>query len=231
MSSAPISRLASLRNAFLTGLVLLAPLAVTWAVFSWLVEAVGGRFRPLFFFYLPERLREHPSLEILWNILATVLVVSVVTLLGHISRYFIGRYFGHLAERAVLSIPGVNTVYNTVKQIVGTFSAQNRNIFSKVVMVEFPREGAWTIGFLTDRARGETQAKLPEESWSVFVPTTPNPTSGFLIMVPKQRIVELEMSVGDGMKLIISGGAVAPPWTGPLEKSDTPGQRQPSLTP
>ena len=110
MSSPPISRLATLRNAFLTGLVLLAPLAVTWAVFSWLVEAVGGRFRPLFFFYLPERLREHPSLEILWNVLATLLVVSVVTLLGHVSRYFIGRYFGHLAERAVLSIPGVNTV-------------------------------------------------------------------------------------------------------------------------
>jgi len=219
MSSAPISRLASLRNAFLTGLVLLAPLAVTWVVFSWLVEAVGGRFRPLFFFFLPDHLREHPSLEILWNVLATLLVVSVVTLLGHVSRFFLGRYFGHLAERAVQSIPGVNTVYNTVKQIVGTFSSQNRNIFSKVVMVEFPREGVWTIGFLTDRARGETQAKLPEEAWSVFVPTTPNPTSGFLIMVPRNRIVDLDMSVGDGMKLIISGGAVVPPWTQPSEKS------------
>jgi len=210
--SAPVSRLTSLRNAFLTGLVLLAPLAVTWMVFSWLLESVGGRFRPYFFFYLPERLRDHPSLELGWNLLATVLVIGAVTLLGTVSRYVLGRFFGQLAERAVQTIPGVSSVYNTVKQIVGTFSSQNRNIFSKVVLVEFPRENAWTVGFLTDRARGEPQAKLPDEVWSVFVPTTPNPTGGFLIMLPKDRIVELEMSVGDGMKLVISGGAVVPPW-------------------
>ncbi|HRE82464.1 MAG TPA: DUF502 domain-containing protein [Opitutaceae bacterium] len=211
--SAPVSRLTSLRNAFLTGLVLLAPLAVTWMVFSWLVESVGGRFRPYFFFFLPENLRDNPSLELIWNLLATVVVVVVVTLLGTISRYVLGRFFGQLTERAVQSIPGVSSVYNTVKQIVGTFSSQNRNVFSKVVLVEFPREGAWAVGFLTDRVRGEPQAKLPSDLWSVFVPTTPNPTGGFLIMVPRGKIIELEMSVGDGMKLVISGGVVVPPWT------------------
>lgn len=229
MSSSPISRLASVRNAFLTGLVLLAPLAVTWMVFSWLVESVGGRFRPLFFFYVPQQLRDRPSLELLWNILATLLVVGIVILLGHISRYVLGRFFGQLAERAVQRIPGVNLVYNTVKQIVGTFSAQNRNIFSKVVLVEFPREGAWTVGFLTDRMRGEPQARLPEEVWSVFVPTTPNPTGGFLIMVPKHRIVELDMSVGDGMKLIISGGAVVPPWTSAPQSTPSGERGEPTL--
>jgi len=181
-------------------------------VFSWLLESVGGRFRPYFFFYLPERLRDHPSLELGWNLLATVLVIGAVTLLGTISRYFLGRFFGQLAERAVQTIPGVSSVYKTVKQIVGTFSAQNRNIFTKVVLVEFPRESAWTVGFLTGRTRGEPQAKLPGDVWSVYVPTTPNPTGGFLIMLPKDKIVELEMSVGDGMKLVISGGAVVPPW-------------------
>ncbi len=231
MSSLPISRLASLRNAFLTGLVLLAPLTVTWVVFSWLVEAVGGRFRPLFFFFVPQELSERPGLELLWNVLATLLVLCIVTLLGLISRYFLGRFFGHLAERAVQSIPGVNFVYNTVKQIVGTFSAQNRNIFSKVVLVEFPREGSWTIGFLTDRMRGEPQSRLQEEVWSVFVPTTPNPTSGFLIMVPKDRIVELSMSVGDGMKLIISGGAVVPPWTDSPSATQSGERGEPTLVP
>jgi uncharacterized membrane protein len=206
------SRLASLRNAFLTGLALLAPLAVTWIVFSWLVDAVGGRFRPFFFFFVPEALRDNPNLELLWNILASVLVVVIVTLLGYVSRYVLGRVLGQVAERVVRRIPGVSVVYNTVKQIVETFSIQKRNVFSKVVLVEFPRKGLWSVGFLTNRAQGEPQARTVEEVWTVFVPTTPNPTSGFLVLVPKKDIVELEMAVSDAMKMVISGGTLIPSW-------------------
>jgi uncharacterized membrane protein len=204
------SRLASLRNAFLTGLALLAPLAVTWIVFSWLVDAVGGRFRPLFFFFVPEGLRDNPNLEVLWNILASILVLVIVTLLGYVSRYVIGRFLGKIAERLVQQIPGVSAVYNTVKQIVETFSLQNRSMFSKVVLVEFPRKGLWSIGFLTNRTQGEAQARTVEEVWTVFVPTTPNPTTGFLILVPKNDLVELSMAVTDAMKMIISGGTLVP---------------------
>lgn len=204
------STLTSLRNSFLTGLALLAPLAVTYIVFAWLVEAVGGTFRPLFFFGLPEALREHPTLLIAWNVLSTLLVLILVTLLGYVSRYVLGRFFGQIAERFVLSIPGVNVVYTTVKQVVATFSAQNRNVFSKVVMIEFPRQGLWSIGFLTNRSVGEPAQRAERELWTVFVPTTPNPTSGFLVMVPREEVTELEMSVGDGMKMVISGGAVTP---------------------
>ncbi|MFO1448544.1 MAG: DUF502 domain-containing protein [Opitutaceae bacterium] len=210
------SRLTKLRNAFLTGLALLAPLAVTFIVFSWLVDAIGGRFRPFFFFALPDTLRDHPSLSIVWNVLATLLVLCLVTLFGYVSRYVLGRFFGQLLERFVQSIPGVNAVYNTVKQIVGTFSAQNRNLFSKVVLIEFPRKGTWSLAFLTNRTQGEPQLKTAQEVWTVFVPTTPNPTSGFLIMLPRHEIMELDMSVGDGMKMIISGGAVVPPWPSPV---------------
>ena len=206
------TRLASFRNAFVTGLLLLAPIAVTWLVFSWLVEKVGGGFRDVFFFYVPRTLRDAPTLGVVWDILSTLIVIVLVTTLGYVSRLFLGRYFGGAAERFIVGIPGIGTVYNTVKQIVDTFSTQNRNLFSKVVLVEFPRPGAYAIAFLTNKAQGEPQAKTEAEVWTLFVPTTPNPTSGFLIMVPKSQIIELEMSVGDGMKMVISGGSVVPPW-------------------
>lgn len=216
------SRFVSLRNAFLSGLLLLAPLAVTAWVFSKILSLVGGTFRPIFFFFIPDSLRAHPSLGLVWDILATLLVIVFITALGYLSRYVFGQYFGGLAERFIQSIPGVGTVYNTVKQIVDTFSTQNRHIFSKVVLVEFPRKGVYALGFLTNKAQGEAQAKTTEEAWNVFVPTTPNPTSGFLILLPRREITELEMSVGDGMKMVISGGAVVPPWPGGAVKVANP---------
>jgi len=200
--------LTSLRNAFLSGLLLLAPLAVTVWVFGRIFDLVGGSFRPLFEPYLPRSLQ---SLALLWDAIATVVVLLMITGLGYLSRYVFGQYFGGLAERFIQSIPGVNTVYKTVKQLVDTFSTQNRNLFSKVVLVEFPHKGTYTIGFLTSKVRVDLQAKFSEELWSVFVPTTPNPTSGFLLMLPKRDIIEMEMSVGEGMKMVISGGTVVSP--------------------
>jgi uncharacterized membrane protein len=215
--------LASLRNAFISGLLMLAPLAITWLVFSWLFERVGGGFRRYFFFFVPDSLLDHAALSAVWNVLATIIVLVMITALGYLSRYVFGQFFGGLAERFIQSIPGVNTVYNTVKQIVDTFSTQNRSLFTKVVLVEFPRQGAYTLGFLTNKATGEPPAKLGKELWSVFVPTTPNPTSGFLLMLPKHEITELDMSVGDGMKMVISGGTVIPPGSG--------GSRNPVIVP
>ena len=207
----PSSQLVEFRNAFISGALLLAPLVVTLWAFSKIIDLVGGTFRPLFFFYLPASVRDRPSLAILWDILATLIVIVLVTVLGYISRDVFGRFFVSVAERFFLSIPGVGAVYITVKQIVDTFGTPNRNLFSKVVMVEFPRSGVWAIGFLTNKDQGEAQARLGKELWTVFVPTTPNPTSGYLIMLPPEMIVELEMTVGEGMKMIISGGAVVPP--------------------
>ncbi len=206
------SRLVSLRNAFFSGLLLLAPLAVTLLVFSWLIDKVGGVFSPVIRALVPEELLDYGSWRIVFNIIATGIAIVLVTLLGFISRLFLGKFILGGAERLVQGIPGINSVYNTVKQIVDTFSSQNRNLFSKAVLVQFPREGLYSVGFLTNKAGGEPQAKTAAEVWSVFVPTTPNPTTGFLILLPKKDIIELEMSVGDAMKLIISGGNVIPPW-------------------
>ncbi|MGC4072301.1 MAG: DUF502 domain-containing protein [Nibricoccus sp.] len=206
------SRFTTLRNAFLSGLLLLTPITITWIVFSALFERVGGGFRDYFFFFVPADLRDHDSLRIVWNVIATFIIIILITLLGYISRYVLGQYFGSLAERFVQSIPGVNGVYNTVKQIVDTFGTQNRNLFNKVVLVEFPRPGVRTIGFLTNKTQGEPSARTGIEFLTVFVPTTPNPTGGYLLLFPKNEVIELDMTVGEGMKMIISGGAVIPPW-------------------
>ncbi len=205
------TKFSSFRNAFLSGLVLLAPLAVTWIVFSWLVDRVGGTFRPLISVFLPEFLRQE-SFDLAWNITATFVVVLLIAILGFVSRYVLTRYFAQLGERFINNIPGIGAVYRTVKQIVDTFSAQKRNVFEKVVMVEYPAPHSYVLGFLTNRANGEVQGRSDSEMWTVFVPTTPNPTSGFLIFYPKKRVIEMDMAVSEAMKLIISGGSVVPPW-------------------
>jgi uncharacterized membrane protein len=207
-----VSRYVSLRNAFFSGVILVAPLCLTVWVFSWIVQLVGGAFKPLFLLFVPNGLRDRPGLDTVWSILATFIVIVLVTLLGYVSRYVFGKFFFSIGDRFIQTIPGVSAVYNTVRQIVNTFSSQSRHMFNKVVLVEFPRKGCWTIGFLTNTVQAEAQSKGGTEVWTVFVPTTPNPTSGFLLMLPKADIVELEMPVGEGMKMIISGGAVVPPW-------------------
>jgi len=208
----PSSRFVKLRNAFFSGALILAPLIVTVWAFIAIVDFVGGAFKPLFFFVLPDSLASRPSLTAVWEILATLVVIALVTGLGYLSRYVFGKYFLGATESLMRRIPGLGAIYNTVKQVVDTFSSQNRHHFNKAVLVEFPRKGAWCLGFLTSRVQGEAQTKTGEEAWTVFVPTSPIPTNGFLILVPKRDIVELEMTTGEGMKMIISGGAVVPQW-------------------
>jgi uncharacterized membrane protein len=183
-----------------------------WA-FRKVVDLVGGSFRPFYEDLIPRALEGVP---LLWDLLATAVVVVLVTLFGFFSNYVLGKFFWSLAERTIQRIPGVGAVYNAVRQIVATFGSQNRSMFSQVVLVQYPRPGCWTIGFLTNRAQAEPQLRAGAgELWTVFVPTTPNPTSGFLLMLPRAEVVELDMSVGDGMKMILSGGAVTPPATPP----------------
>src|SRR3954447_21240513 len=146
----PPSRLITFRNAFISGALLLAPLWATVWAFSWVINAVGGTVRPIYQDYLPERLQRIPFF---WDFIATIVVVLFVTALGYLSHYVFGRFFLSLGERAVQKIPGVGAVYNSIKQIVATFGSQNRNLFNKVVLVEYPRKGVWTIGFLTSKTQ------------------------------------------------------------------------------
>jgi uncharacterized membrane protein len=201
-----------IRNGFFAGIILVAPLVVTVWAFSRIIDAVGGTFRPVFFFYLPDTVRNNPNLGLIWDILATILVIITVTCVGLVSRAFFAKIVLSTTERFIQGIPGVGAVYNTVKQVVDTFGKQNRNLYNKVVLIEFPRKGTWTIAFLTNKTQSEAQHRAGEELWTVYVPTTPNPTGGYMIMVPVKDIIELDMSVGDGMKMLLSAGAFVPSW-------------------
>ena len=209
----PNSRFTSLRNAFLTGLVLVAPLVVTVWALRLIIGFVGGSITPLFSPYLPDALSHPPA--IFWDLLATVIVIGLLTLLGFVSHLFLGRFVGALGERLIQSIPGIGGFYNSVKQFIETFGAKDRTQFSKVVLVQFPRPGAYTIGFVTNTGRGELHTHFKDEHWAVFVPTCPSPVNGFFMYLPTAEVVELEMSVGDGMKTVISCGAVLPTWHDP----------------
>jgi uncharacterized membrane protein len=208
------SRFTSLRNAFLTGILLVAPLAVTVWALQFAIELIGGSITPHFLQYLPATLQHLPA--IFWKIITTLIALGLVTLLGYVSRLLLGQIIGAVAERFIQNIPGVGSFYHSVKQFIETFGAKDRNQFSKVVLVPFPRTGSYALGFLTNTIAGEPHAQIPGEHWAVFVPTCPSPVNGFFMYLPRAEIIELEMSVGDGMKTIISCGAVLPSWPDPV---------------
>jgi uncharacterized membrane protein len=218
----------TLRNNFLAGLFVLLPFAVTIAVVHFVLEKIGGAPSELLYEYVlqkydllntvpgktyEEYVGDNFANGLILNLVSTVAIFIVIAVFGFFSRYFIGHFFVNLTDRIVGNVPIINTVYKTVKQIVGTFTTQHRAVFQKVVMIEYPKSNSYAIGFLTSTADGEIPAKSGcGKLYNVFVPTTPNPTSGFLLMLPEKEVTMLDMSVGDAMKLIISGGAVIPEW-------------------
>ena len=204
------NRFTTIRNAFLTGLLLVAPLAVTIWALRLVIGIVGGNITPLFAPYLPETLQHLPS--IVWDVITTVIALGLITLLGFISRLFLGQLIGAAAERFIQHIPGIGGFYNSVKQFIETFGAKDRAQFNKVVLVQFPRTGTYTLGFVTNTSRGEPHTHLSPGHWAVFVPTCPSPVNGFFMYLPCTELIELEMSVADAMKTIISCGAVLPTW-------------------
>lgn len=205
-----------LRNSFISGLLLLSPLGVTIFVLYFLVSKIGTPISKYIFWFVDQSTRT--ELSILFDILATVIAVLIITLLGLVSNYFLGRYFIRIFEQFMDRVPFINSLYRTVKQIVDTFSTQKKAVFQQAVLVQFPHGGSYAIGFITDESEsGETQNKTGQKLINVFVPTSPIPTSGFLIMLSNDQIIRLEMSVADAMKVVISGGTVVPPQS---EKSE-----------
>jgi len=203
----------SIRNSFIAGIVVILPLGVTIIAINFLLDRLGTPASNLLFFYLDKEWRSLPIVSVGLEVISVVFVFLLITLLGYGSRFFVGRMLLTSMERLLDRVPLINTVYRTVKQIADTFGQQNKAVFQETVLLEYPRAGSYAIGFLTSNARGEIQEKTGEHLINVFVPTTPNPTSGFLLMLPQAEITSLNMSVADGMKLIISGGVVVPPYT------------------
>ena len=137
--------------------------------------------------------------------------LAVIISTGLFAANYVGKKLIGFGERIVVRIPLVRSIYLTVKQIVDAFMHGGKNMaFKRVVLIEYPRKGIYSIGFITAESNGEVQAKTKENVMSVFLPTTPNPTSGYLLFVPREDVVVLDMSVEDGLKLVVSGGIIAP---------------------
>jgi uncharacterized membrane protein len=201
--------LASLRASFLTGLVVIAPIGLTayliWTVVGW----VDGFVLPL----IPAAYRPEQYIGIDIRGLGVILFLIFTILVGWVAKGLIGRSLIAWGESVVDRMPVVRSIYNGLKQIAETVFAQTETNFDRACLVEYPRKGIWAIAFISTSARGEVNRSIPrdESLVSVFLPTTPNPTSGFLLFVPRSDVIELEMSVEDAAKLVISAGLVYPP--------------------
>jgi uncharacterized membrane protein len=204
------------RASFLAGLAVTLPALLTLAVVKWLFGTISSFTDTLLFFLkfslTPQQLYENgqsgPMLWY-WSLLALVLAVFLITFAGVLARYYIGRRMIEWLDLAMMNMPLLNKFYAAIKQVNEAFSG-NKNSFKTVVLVEFPREGMYSVGFLTSDQRDEVQQKTMENVVSVFIPTTPNPTSGFLVLVPEDKVTKLNMTVADGFKYIVSLGAIVP---------------------
>ena len=217
--------LARLRTSFLTGIVVIAPVALT----LWLIWSVIGWFDGFVLPFVPDAYRPEQILNTIFgydlklNISGVGVVVFLVfaTLVGWLAKGLIGRSFIKYAENLVNRMPVVRSFYSGIKQIAETVFAQQERSFEKACMIEYPRKGIWAIGFISTTAKGEIAERNSSKGpmVSVFVPTTPNPTSGFLLFFPKADIIELDMSIEDAAKLVISAGLVYPPTKKTTSKS------------
>lgn len=215
--------LSGLRNNFLAGLVVVAPIGLTiwliWTVVGWIDgfvwPLVPGGYHPdaLINRLLGNGGPSDPNyIEINVRGLGVVLFFVVTMITGWIAKGLIGRSFLNWGESLVSRMPVVRSIYNGAKQLAETVFAQSETSFDKACLIEYPRQGLWAIGFISTKAKGEIARKVPadEDIQTVFLPTTPNPTSGFLLFVPRSSIKELDMSVEDAAKLVISAGLVYP---------------------
>jgi len=201
------------RANFLTGLVVIAPIVVTVYLTWWVVTFVDSQIVPL----VPAIY--NPATYIETDIPGFGLVVFLLftTFVGYFARKVVGKQLIQLGETMVNRLPLVRSIYNAMKQIAETVLTQSKSSFSKACLIEYPRRDLWAIAFVSTDTRGEIPKRAGQEMMSVFLPTTPNPTSGFLLFVPKKDVVILDMTVEEAAKLIISAGLVTPPTREELE--------------
>ena len=204
------------RASFFTGLAVALPALLTLAVVKWLFGTISS-FTDTLLFFLPHVLDPKAVYENgqtgamfwHWSLLALMLAVILISTVGVLARYYIGKRLIEWLDVGMMNVPIMNKFYGAIKQVNEAFSG-NKNSFKTVVLVEFPREGMYSIGFITNEQRGEVQQKTREKVIAVFIPTTPNPTSGFLVLVPEEKVTKLDMTVADGIKYIVSLGSIAP---------------------
>ncbi|MEN9477095.1 MAG: hypothetical protein RLZZ300_1236 [Pseudomonadota bacterium] len=195
-----------IKRYFITGLLIWVPLVITGWVLSLIVSTLDQSLR-----LLPTSIHPQTLLGFAVPGAGAVLTLVMILLTGLLAANFIGQKLVVWWEKLLARIPVVNSVYNSVKQVSDTLFSPNGNAFRKALLVQYPREGSWTVAFLTGAPGGDIVNHLQGEHVSVYVPTTPNPTSGFFLMMSAKDVVELDMTVDEALKYIISMGVVAPP--------------------
>jgi uncharacterized membrane protein len=198
------------RSSFLTGLAVVLPGVVTLAIVKWLFGTVSS-FTDLLLFFLPDSITHDATGKTYWywSLLALAVAVLLITFIGLLTRNYIGRRLINLADNLMLRVPILNKIYGTIKQVDKAFTSGKKSSFQTVVLVEYPREGIYSVGFITSEQAAEVYEKTNKKCVCIFIPTTPIPTGGFLIIVPEEKVIKLDMSVEDGFKYIISIGAIS----------------------
>jgi len=200
------------RASFFAGLAVALPAIVSIAAILWIFKTVSN-LTDLLLFFMPKDITHEAAgtgpMYWYWSLTALLLAVFLITLVGVLARYYIGKRMIEWLDSAMMQVPLLNKFYGAIKQVNEAF-AGNQNSFKTVVMVEFPSAGIYSIGFITNEQNGEVQQKTKARVICVFVPTTPNPTSGFLILVPEEKVTKLDMSVAEGIKYIVSLGSISP---------------------
>ena len=198
---------------FWAGLAIVLPGVISVAVLVWLFGTVA-RITDTLLIFLPRHWTHANDglgeMYWYWSLVALLVAIFLVGLVGLIARNYFGKRIIKWVDTALQRIPLLNKIYNATKQVNEAFSSSNKTAFRTVVMVEFPRPGIYSIGFLTSEQHPEVHTKTQENLVSVFVPTTPNPTGGFLLLVPEDKVIKLDMSVADGIKYVVSLGSILP---------------------
>lgn len=195
-----------MKKYFITGLLVLVPLFIT----VWVISSLIGMMDQSLFL-LPENWRPKAQLGLEIPGVGALLTLLIIFVTGLIATNFFGKQLILLWEAMLARVPVVKSIYASVKQVSDTLFSDSGNAFRQAVLVQFPRQGAWTIAFVTGKPGGDVANHLPGDFVSIYVPTTPNPTGGYFLMMPRADVVELDMSVDEALKYIISMGVVAPP--------------------
>lgn len=210
----------TIRRNFITGLAVILPAVVT----IWLIKFITVKTNDLLLEptvkFLRPLIPDSAILEYAAKVLILVFVVVFMALVGFGTRVLFLRKFFSYWERKISQLPMIGKIYGATKEMSHAFLGQSKGVFTRVVLVEFPRKNIYAIGFVTSEGRGEVQDKTAEKVINVFVPTTPNPTSGFLLLVPEDEMIKLDMSIDEGLKLVISGGVVPLPERVTIKKKD-----------
>jgi len=194
-----------MRKYFITGLLILVPVAITVWVLSLVISTMDQSL-----LFLPERWRPQALFGFPVPGLGTIVTLIVIFVTGVVAHNFIGKHVVKFWEGVLTRIPVVKSIYSSVKQVSDTLFSSSGNAFRKALLVQYPRAGCWTIAFQTGIPGGEVRNHLRGDYVSIYVPTTPNPTSGFFLMLPRSDVIELDMSVDQALKYIVSMGVVAP---------------------